>query len=367
MRAIDYGILAAFFSESLMPYKIKTLIIGIAFLASTLACATITTIFSTEKQTNYLPTFVSTSIPSIEPPTIAPPAMTPTVLASCPATLTEIMTTATGLEEVAQLTSTSDEETFIVTYEVNGDQIGNPYYETVTPDLQDEQNDSATHQNIWDYFIALIPQSQRQIVAEYSIITDGQKNLLAAVAQTAYDPNLWVLEVDITDAVDKANLTYTLVHESGHLLTLSPAQVPPSLAIYNNPDDNEIYLQEVGACPNYFPGEGCSQPGSYINAFFNRFWPDIHEEWQQISLIEDENQYFEELDNFYRAHRDQFVTDYAVTSPEEDIAESWSFFVLSSMSAGNTIAEQKTLFFYAYPELVQLRNEILNNLCAVYQ
>lgn len=349
-----------------MPYKIKAFITGLTFLASTLACATITNIFSTEETTNYFPTFVPTSSLTLAPPTIAPPTVTPTVLASCPATLTEIMTAATAFEDVTQLTNTSDEETFIATYEVDGDQIGNPYYETVTTDLQDEQNDSAAHQNIWNYFIALIPQSQRQIVAEYSVITDGPKNLLAAVAQTGYDPNLWVLEVDIADAVDKANLTYTLVHEFGHLLTLNPSQVPPSLAVYNNPDDNDIYLQEVGACPNYFPGEGCSQPGSYINAFFNQFWPGIHEEWQQINLIDDENKYYEELEIFYRAHLDQFVTDYAVTNPEEDIAESWSFFVLGTMPAGNTIAEQKTLFFYAYPELVQLRNEILNNLCTAY-
>jgi hypothetical protein len=287
-------------------------------------------------------------------------------MASCPDTLTEIMAAVAGFEDVPQFTNTSDEETFIVTYEVNGDQIGNPYYESVLPELQDEQNDTAAHQNIWNYFVALIPQSQRQIVAAYSIMTDGQRNLLAAVTQTGYDPNLWMLEVDIADAAHKANLRYTLVHEFGHLLTLSPAQVPPSLAIYNNPDDNDIYVQEVVACPNYFPGEGCSQPGSYINAFFNQFWPAIHEEWQQINLIEDENQYFEELNNFYQAHRDQFVTDYAVTNPEEDIAESWAFFLLSPMPAANTIAEQKILFFYAYPELVQLRNEILNNLCAVY-
>jgi hypothetical protein len=55
-----------------------------------------------------------------------------------------------------------------------------------------------------------------------------------------------------------------------------------------------------------------------------------------------------------------------VTNPEEDIAESWSFFILSPKPAGNTIAEQKILFFYNYSELVQLRNEILNNLCTAF-
>ena len=30
------------------------------------------------------------------------------------------------------------------------------------------------------------------------------------------------------------------------------------LAIFNNPEDDDIYFQEVSACPNYFPGEGCA-------------------------------------------------------------------------------------------------------------
>jgi hypothetical protein len=348
-------------------HPVRTILFAMAILASTLACAAITNIFSTEEPVSYLPTFIPTASPTMAPSTIAPPTVTPTILASCPATLTEIMTAVTAFDDSTEQAIARNQEIYIVTYDVNGDQIGNPYYESVQADLQDEQNDTATHQYIWNYFITLIPQYRRQVLAGYSIITDGPRNLLAAVVQSGNDPNLWILEVDIADAFDRADLTYTLVHEFGHLLTLSPDQVLPSAAIYHNPDDNDIYLQEAGACPNYFPGEGCSQPGSYINTFFNQFWLNIHAEWQQINLIEDDNQYHEALKDFYFAYRDQFVTDYAVTNPEEDIAESWTFFILSPMPDGDTIAEQKTLFFYAYPELVQLRNEILNNLCTAYQ
>ena len=160
--------------------------------------------------------------------------------------------------------------------------------------------------------------------------------------------------------------TFTLIHEYGHLLTLGPDQVPPSLAVFNNPEDNDIYLKELSACPDYFPGEGCANPDSYINAFYNQFWADIHEEWQQINLEEDPDLLQQGLDDFYAKYQDQFVTDYAATNPEEDMAESWSFFVLGPKPAGDTIAEQKTLFFYNYPELVELRSAILNNLCTSF-
>jgi len=61
-------------------------------------------------------------------------------------------------------------------------------------------------------------------------------------------------------------------------------------------------------------------------------------------------------DPFYDAHQDQFITDYAATSPGEDIAESWTEFVMSERPAGNSTIDRKILFFYNYPELVQIRN-----------
>ena len=226
------------------------------------------------------------------------------------------------------------ENQYLVTYQISGDQISDPYFESVSGDLQSYQDDTATHQQIWEYFVTLIPANKRTGLEEFMIVTDGESNGLAAVAQTTYDPNLWGLEVDISDSDDKLNLTYTLIHEYAHLLTLGPDQVTPSVAIFNNPDDDDIYYNEASACPVYFPGEGCSQADSYINAFFNQFWADIHEEWQDINLIEDDDAYYDALDDFYYKYEDRFVTDYAATNPEEDIAEAFTFFVLSPRPSG---------------------------------
>ena len=259
--------------------------------------------------------------------------------------------------------SAEDETTYLVTYVVSGNEIQDPYYEDVPASLQDEQDDTDAHQQIWDYFAALIPLEYRSMLAEFSIMTDGTDNILAAVAQTYDDPNLWGLEVDIADTSDYYYLSFTLVHEFAHLFTLGPDQVPPSIAIFNNPEDNDLYLQESSACTTFFPGEGCANPDSYMNAFYQEFWTGIYDEWNEINLIEDEDQYYEALDDFYYKYEDQFLTDYSVTHPAEDIAEAFGFFVFAEQPDGDTIAEQKILFFYQYPELVQLRSEILSNLC----
>ena len=346
-----------------MRSRIHILFAAIAVFASSLACVTI--------MGEDIPESAPVELPESLPPQLPQEEPVPVEQSSCPV-ITEQIVEANSVvytEETAETMEyyggrDEDTTTYLVTYLVSGDVIFDPYYEDVAPDLRDEQEDAAAHQQIWQYFTTLIPTDYRVTLSEYSIMTDGQDNVLAAVAQTYDDPALWGLEVDIVDSSDYYYLTFTLVHEFAHLLTLSPAQVPPSEAIFNDPENIDIYMQEVSACPNYFPGEGCANEDSYLNAFFDEFWVDIYDEWNEINLEEDDEAYYEKLDDFYYNYQDQFLTDYSATHPVEDIAEAFSFFVFSEKPAGDTIAEQKILFFYQYPELVQLRADILLNLCA---
>lgn len=343
--------------------KLRILTACAALLFSTLACVTIMGKNSPETVPPINEAPVTTEVPAADEGAEA---------ISCPL-ITDLIIEMNSPELVEGESETMDFggrddviEAYLVTYVVSGNEITDPYYEDVQMDLQDEQNDIAKHQEIWDYFSALIPFEYRQHLAEFSVMTDGQDSVLAAVAQTYDDPALWSLEVDIADSDDYYYFSYTLVHEYAHLLTLGPDQVPPSEAIFNNPEDDNIYLSEVSACPNYFPGEGCANSDSYINAFYYKFWVNIIDEWNDINLEEDDDIYYERLDQLYYDHQDEFVTDYAVTHLAEDIAESFSFFVFSSQPAGDTVAEQKILFFYQYPELVELRTNILSNLCTSF-
>lgn len=250
-------------------------------------------------------------------------------------------------------------EDAIVTYEIDGNLIINPQEADVSGDLLTHQENTESHQKIWAYYANLIPTDQRQNLTQFIIFTDGPEEVMAAVEQDYNDPENWVLAVDIEDAENLQELTYTLIHEFGHLLTLNADQVDPDEDIFENPDDDYLYEQAASACPTYFPGEGCSESDSYINQFFQRFWVDIFYEWDDINLIEDDDEYYDALDEFYWDYQDQFVTDYAATNPGEDIAESWTHFVLKPKPAGNIVSEQKVLFFYEFPELVELREKII--------
>lgn len=314
-----------------------------------------------------MPTPLPTSTATATPTPTPLPTLTPTVVfeAACPSVIEEVLNTVTSAVRLPDIHSEA-ELTYLVDYEVANDKISGPHIESVPDELEDERDDRVAHEEIWDYFASIIPPEGREFITKFAIFTDGRGKHLAAVSPLISDPEQWILQVDILDAKSYDGLTYTLIHEQGHLLTLNSEQVPPSRAIFESPEDETVYKEEDDACSEYFTGEGCSKPDSYINQFFTRFWPYIYEEWTQIDAQEDEDTRLTMLDNFYEVNQDQFVSQYASTSPIEDIAESWAFFVLSPKPELNSIANEKTLFFYEYPELVQLRTQILGQICVEF-
>ena len=253
----------------------------------------------------------------------------------------------------------------ISVYRVSGEKITLLSDEPVPNDLVKFQEQKDLHQKVWDYYVNLIPKDQRSMLGEFVIITDGKDKLLAAVQQTNKNLNSWALEVDIADTADPKELTYTLIHEYAHLLTLNSKQVTPSRAVFDNPGDQQIYSHKSLRCDQYFSNEGCSQPDSYLNSFYTEFWTDIYDEWSEIHQTRNNEQFYDDLNDFYHKYQNRFVTDYAVVNPVEDIAESISFFILSPKPTGDSIAEKKILFFNDFPELTKLRNEIQKRICSL--
>jgi hypothetical protein len=334
--------------------RIRILLFIIFGLGSSLACRAATRLILAD--TPVPPLLTATSLP-------------PTAEISCPSESASILKAADqpGFTSgnFPNVDTGNNLDIPLVTYTVNGDQLIDPFLEAVPDNLKKYQSDVATQQKAWKLFITLIPADQRRIITEYQVITDGPDNVLAIVEQTRSDPNKWTLEIDMADVLDTKNLVFTLLHELGHLVTLNSSQVPPDLQVFDHPDSERIYEKEAAACRYFFSGEGCSLPDSYLNTFFDKFWSGLYAEWHQIDNIQNDNKRQDKLDAFYKKYKDQFVDDYAVTDPNEDIAETWAFFLLSPKPKGHTIADQKLQFFYQYPELDQLRGRILQNLCKV--
>ena len=292
--------------------------------------------------------------------------------ASCSVTMAEIIASAQG--DVYNMAEISDDYVepktyYLVIYSVDGETIIKPTFETVPNDLKDEQENAALQNTAWEVFTTLIPAQDRQMVVQYNVFTDGYSNTLAAVDQNHANPAQWILEIDLADLEDKDAFLFTLIHEYAHLLTLNSTQAIPDQELLNDPMNLALLRRKAAACPNYFTGNSCSYADSYMHVFYTRFWKDINADWEKIDVLqygtEDFIPYYEGLYSFYKSHQDQFVDDYATTHPAEDIAESFTYFVFSPKPLGNSIKEQKIAFFYEYPELIQLRENILSGACAL--
>lgn len=290
--------------------------------------------------------------------------------AACSISTTAVIASAQGdVYAPSEIVAEDPDLHYLAYYSVDGEQIEDPVYESIPDHLLDEQKDASLQNEGWEVFTDLISPEDRQMVTRYNVFTDGYSNTLAAVDQVKDEPSLWILEMDIADLEDRDALLFTVVHEYAHLLTLNASQVEPDADLVNDPFNQDLQKEKAAACSTYFAGNGCSYSDSYIHAFYQRFWLDIADEWARIDALaytsEDLDVYYEALYSFYKTHQDQFVDDYATTHPAEDIAESFTYFVFGPKPTGMSIKEQKIAFFYEYPELIALRERILQNACSL--
>ncbi len=207
---------------------------------------------------------------------------------------------------------------------------------------------TANQNEFWSFYTRLIPSDMRGALKELVLFADDLDGTAAYVAPLSdNDLSRWEMGYNLAYVwtsdrrLNKSETAYTAIHEYAHILTLDNTQVT-----VNN-----------GSCSRFHTGEGCSNAGSYINDFFNNYWTDIYDENQRIDQDSDD-----EYIAFYEKYQDRFVTEYGATNPGEDIAESFTMFVIRDAPVSNRIADQKVKFFYNYEELVTMRERIRANI-----
>lgn len=211
---------------------------------------------------------------------------------------------------------------------------------TIQSDLSLAPKPNIANQALWDLFRKVAGDTDiKQYLQTFEVFKDGNNDSAASV-WASQTPGKWHMNVNAAFADDSKDLIHTMVHEYGHIVTLNSTQTSGV----------------SGACPTYAIPEGCTRADSYINQFQRHFWAKYGQDIPANGAGQDEVQ------SFYDAYKSDFVTDYAATNPGEDIAESWAFFVLRAKPVGNTVSDQKVQFFYGYPHLTQLREQIRGRL-----
>ncbi len=177
----------------------------------------------------------------------------------------------------------------------------------------------------------------------FAVFDDDQDTVMASVWRDTRSGKTWALDVNLAFADDRDELELTLIHEFGHVLSLSLDQVS----------------EAKGSCPTIDMPEGCAHDDSYIAAFLERFWP-AESTWPDSSDDEAIDTWFRDNGGYH-----SFVSRYAATSGIEDFAESWAAYVTADDPGhsprdddAHAVRAQKVLFFEDYPDLVAQRDRI---------
>lgn len=268
---------------------------------------------------------------------------------------------ATGTEAPDGL---ADDLTALVSYTVtaSGDIRGRKLY-AVSSDLEDAQQDEELQLAIWAEARTVF-ESHLRWVNTFVVFTDGADGTLAQVFTGQRDPTRWALAVDQEDALDENGevggdaLTFTLVHELAHIVSLNAEQVELDADLAADPEDLDLIAAARADCDTYFLDEGCSLPDAYIYAFHEAFWTDLVDYEAIIDAIEDEAAQEEAIAAQYAETPERFVSEYAATNVAEDFAESFATFALEAHREGGLERDEKVKFFEQFPELVALRDDL---------
>lgn len=201
------------------------------------------------------------------------------------------------------------------TVSVSGYSVG---ISNVLASYQVENGDAVINEEadaqVWEYLCTVLPSSARQKIAEFNLFTDGCSNILAYTSPVrdengTADNTRFSINIDYYDVFDEngmprdwSKLTYTVLHEYGHVLLEDETQI--DLTVGTDTHDPAGFL-----------------PGSFRKAFYDRFWKDLG-----VSAVSD-----------YAENPTGYVSRYGANYFHEDIADTFAVFILGGEPQGNSI------------------------------
>lgn len=174
---------------------------------------------------------------------------------------------------------------------------------------------------VWRIVDELWPVAYRDRLAQVSVVREQPRGLVGVVHPSSLDG--WILSLDVADLDDPALLRETIIHELSHVVTL---------------DDDVFVFGVVDGCPGVQIALGCAAPSTVLADFAAEFWPN--------GPVDDAA---------------AFVNDYASTAAHEDLAETFTAWVLDWPVTGET-ARAKVAWLQADDELRRLGEDLRTRL-----
>jgi hypothetical protein len=190
---------------------------------------------------------------------------------------------------------------------------------------------------VWETFTRVTTiDFAAEVMTQYRVGDAPDSDTLAYVYQDE-DPLYWVLAANLATSEDHEQLVATLIHEYAHILSLGT-------------DELDV---ETAECAGLALDEGCAGEQSLLLGFQRTFWASYGDASPTLDNVDADVAW-----EFYLAHEEDFVSDYAATNTVEDFAESFMTFVFEDEPSGGSVVASKLAYFWGFPELVAIRERI---------
>lgn len=192
------------------------------------------------------------------------------------------------------------------------------------------------------YFVRvaeLVPEKYKGYFTKLGVYTgDADFDAFVETIPPQHETWLYAAHEDMLSEPAADWNTELIVHEIGHVVSLDAV---PNLTKY-----------DYYACVGLLAVAHCPPVDSYVGQFITEFWGD-----GRIMLVRQAREN-NRLEEYYRAHDDEFVSEYASSAPEEDFAESFMFYALDKGAIGS-VAEDKIAFFGRYQVFADIRKHVI--------
>lgn len=195
----------------------------------------------------------------------------------------------------------------------------------------------------------LFPENFESKLEQLVVFVGGEIDLDAFVESLPpkHDAWLYATNQEIINGYSSEDTDMLIIHELAHIVSYENVPGVPEPTIIR--------------CDEYFKNSyGCPDRSSYLQQFVNEFWSSS--DLSRAGLLVGSNDLFEDSSDYYRSHEENFVSDYAAVSPEEDFSETFMFYVLNRKTEKSSEASAKVNFLSKYQELVGYKKEIRNSL-----
>lgn len=191
----------------------------------------------------------------------------------------------------------------------------------------------------------LIPDEYHDYVVEFVIFESDNDDSDAFVEYVLPYTKEWRYGVNVAEFKDTFNSELAnelIIHEFAHMFSLDEA-------LTKKPDSSCHELIQI-----------CANNKTIYGKYIEEFWEE--DQLDKVFSFTSSSKQDSKLWDFYQKNQKSFVTSYAASSPAEDFAESFAFYVLYEEGSYGPLAREKIDFFKRFSLTKNLKDEIIDNL-----